>query len=95
MPILNCIYLLVNKTAGLSALQSAIIGIAVTTGVQLGPIIAGFLLCSLGHVTIMYSVVISSVFECIILSMIALTISFIAKEEKPPPIILTDYKNHI
>ena len=81
---------MVEKIGGLTSVQAAIITTGDNLGLQLGPITAGFLLCSVGHMSIIYSVLAACLVQFIVLILIAVIVSELKKKPELPPVSLTD-----
>ena len=94
LPILNCIYLLLDKTTGLTAFQSAMIAIDIALGLQIGLTASGFLLCNMGYMSIVYSILIGCFLKLIILGLICVTISHLVKKHITFRVTLTEFSIH-
>ena len=73
---------MIEKMAGLTAFQATVMTIGDTIGMQLGPIVAGFLLCSVGHISIIYMILTGCLIQFTMLITIAVTSSLINKKMK-------------
>ena len=70
-----CIFVMINNAAGLTSLQAAMITVGDTIGLELGPVLASFLLCLCGHMSILYMTLVGCLIQCFIALAIAITIS--------------------
>ena len=76
---------MVEKIIGLTSFQAAVMTIGESTGILLGPVTAGFLLCSNGYMSIVYTIFAGCLTQYIILVVIAIIISLPNKREGSPP----------
>lgn len=60
------IYLVVDKVTQITTFQSAIMTIGENVGFQIGPIVAGFLLCRFGYISFIFTVLAGCFFQCLI-----------------------------
>ena len=72
---------MIEKVAGLTSFQAAVVTMGDTVGLQLGPIVAGFLLCSVGYMSIFYMVLAGCLIQLVILNVIAVSMFFLNREK--------------
>ena len=73
-----------EKTTGLTSIQAAVITTGESVGILFGPIVAGFLLCSAGYISIIYLTLAGCLAQGLVLIAIVLTISMSNKNKKSP-----------